>query len=217
MKRTASMAALALIVACGGTPASPFASTTITTGIATTGVSTTNGTATTSTTQAETTTTAAETTTTTAAPFGFDLDSIVPTPPAPLTGLDAVIAESPNDTLGAALTQSLRDAGVDLTGVTITVWPVSGTGTSLLMLAFDEAAQSYAAEDGGESADLLGTLMASPLIDAATITRVVVRYADADEQGPFVLVAVSTVEGMRASLAGGDAGEVLLSIERETP
>jgi len=171
------------------------------------------------TTTADTATTVAETTTTTIA-FFIDLDTIEPAPPAePATGVDALLGGAPDDSVSRALIAAIEEEAIDLTGVTITVWPVSATGESLLIVEFDETATGFA-EDDTIASLMISTLVSHPLIDDQAITRFVMKIAGTDEQGPYVFTFTASMEAMRASIVSGGSipeGEALFQLERGEP
>ena len=146
-----------------------------------------------------------DTTTTTAAGSDdfFALSAMVATAPAaPLVGVDALLGGPSDESVSRALIATATNAAVDLTGVDITVWPVTGTGESLLVIEFDEAASAYA-DDEAQGGDLFAVLLASPLIDDRSITRVVIRMRGTDEQGPYIFTFTAPTAAMRQNLATG--------------
>lgn len=161
-----------------------------------------------------------DTTTTTSSETAdfFDLSAVVATPPAaPLVGVDALLGGPADESVSRALIATATTAAVDLTGVEITVWPVTGTGESLLIIEFDEAASAYA-DDQGQGVDLFAVLLASPLIDDRSITRVVIRMHGTDEQGPYIFTFTAPTAAMRENLATGAAipeDQLLMELKRE--
>ena len=187
-----------LVVACGDDAGNPF---------------TTDGSGSSSTLPGDTTTTTASGT-----DDFFDLSAIVATAPAtPLVGVDALLGGPADESVSRALSATATDAAIDLTGVDITVWPVTGTGESLLVIEFAETAQAYA-DDEAQGGDLFAVLLASPLIDDRSITRVVIRMRGTDEQGPYVFTFTAPTAAMRENLATGASipeDELLMEIKRE--
>ena len=100
-------------------------------------------------------------------------------------GRRSLLGGPADESVSRALIATATTAAIDLTGVEITVWPVTGTGESLLIIEFDEAASAYA-DDEAQGGDLFAVLLASPLIDDRSITRVVIRMHGTDEQGPYI-------------------------------
>jgi len=215
MRLRGLLAAVLVLVAaaCGGNDASnPFdTSSTVPGGTTAGGTSTTAG---------ATSTTLPATTTTTLDPFLVDIYSIEPTPPTePATGVNALLGGAPDEGLGAVLAAGLEAEGIDLTGVTIGVWPIGSTGDSLLIVDFDETAGTYAADDDAGN-DLLIALLDDPLVDAAGITRLVMRIGGSDEEGAYVFTFTALVADLRQSLATGESlgeGEAYFQLERVEP
>lgn len=154
-----------------------------------------------------TTTTLPPTTTTTVDPFIIDIYSIDPTPPAePPTGVNALLGGPPDEITARVLLTDLEADGIDLTGVTIVVWPILSTGEALVVIEFGETALAYAEEDDPGTA-LIESILTHPLIDAQNITRLVMRIAGTDEEGPYVFTMTVRVDDMRHSLATGESLE----------
>lgn len=170
----------------------------------TTGPDTTTSGATSSST---TTTTAESTTTTTEAPADpFDpeyLLTIEPVPIPELEGAAAIIGGTPEWGLAAALTAELEATGLDLTGTRIEVRPVTGTGESLLVFWIDDTATALG-EDDTASDTLLATLLGSPILSQASITRFVLNFRSEDAEGPYVLTATAAVDKMLGAMENGE-------------
>lgn len=204
---------LALLVAasCGGDSSNPLSSTSTGAESTTIGVTTTN---------APTTTTLPPTTTTTVDPFLIDIYSVEPTPPLePATGVNALLGGAPDEIAAQVILSDLEADGIDLTGVTIVVWPILGTGESLVVLEFGETAGTYA-EDDDQATLLIESVLAHPVIDLQSITRLVMRIAGTDEEGPYVFTMTALVEDMLQSLATGvplAEGEAQFELERAEP
>jgi hypothetical protein len=126
-------------------------------------------------------------------------------PPLPTEGVDAFLGGSPDAYATAALTLDLEHAGVTLTGITLSVLPVTGTDASLLVMEVDD--DSFAAglpteEEGG---DLTTALLASPQLEAASITELVTVYRSEDEEGPFTMTFAVTIDALRQAAATGES------------
>lgn len=190
-----------LVVACGGETVNPFAT------------DGSGSTTTTTTLLGDTTTTSAE-----GIPDFFDLSSIEHIPPStPLVGVDALLGGPADGSVSLALRATVTAAAIDLTGVEITVWPVTGTGESLLLVEFDETASAFA-DTEGPGDDLFAILLASPLVDDRSITRVVIRMRGTDDQGPYIFTFTAPTAAMRENLATGAAippEQLLMQLERE--
>jgi hypothetical protein len=207
MRQRGPVVVLALLVAasCGGDSSNPLSSTS-------TGPE--------STTIAGTTTIAPPTTTTTVDPFLIDIYSIEPTPPSePPTGVNALLGGAPDEIATQVILSDLEADGIDLTGVTIFVWPILGTGESLVLIEFGETAGTYA-EDDDQATLLIESVLAHPVIDLQNVTRMVMRIAGTDEDGPYVFTMTALVEDMLQSLATGEPleeGEAHFELERVEP
>lgn len=118
---------------------------------------------------------------------------------------------APADTAAAeSFTSALQQAGVDLTGVEVWVFPVSGTGESLLVFEVDDRAQAAAGsaeDDGGET--LRRLLLSDPGLQAANVTRLVMNYHGTDDQGPFTMSFTLPISAIAE--AGGDITEDVLT------
>jgi hypothetical protein len=149
-------------------------------------------------------TTSEEPTTTTTEPLSLAAateamslsSSPAPPPPADL------LAGSPDVTASAELTAALETLGVDLTGVTVSVWPVWGTGDVLLVITVDDRAAAL--ESDTAVGDLvIPTLLASPTLDTAGVNRLVFCYEGSDDSGPYLFTITYPLDAVRAALANG--------------
>ncbi|MEX0826265.1 MAG: hypothetical protein WD184_05905 [Acidimicrobiia bacterium] len=176
--------------------------------------------ATTVTSSGPTTTTLPPTTTTTLDPFLVDIFSIEPMPPSePATGVNAVLGGPPDEIATLLILADLEDAGIDLTGIEIFVWPISGTGSSLVVIEFGDSAGLYA-EDDDQATLLVNSVLTHPVIAEQNITRMVLRIAGADEEGPYVFTMTALVADMLRSLSTGaslEEGEAQFELERPEP
>ena len=119
--------------------------------------------------------------------------------------------------MARALVAELEDADVDLTGIDIAVWPITGTGQSLLVLTIDDFATELA-EDDTVGDRLTTTLLFSPLLDDQSITRLVVNFPGSDEEGTFVFTYSVTVEVLRVAQENGTEvadDDILFQLVRE--
>ena len=191
-----------LLAACGGDAANPFSGSTTTVADGSTDG---NG--------------GDPTTTVLTSLFPVDPTSIEGTPPTQtFIGVDAVLGAGPDPTMGAALTAAGSTTGLDLTGVSISVWPITGTANSLLVIHFGPEAVVFSAPDGDPASALFNALLASPLIDDQSVTQLVIRIVGTDDEGPYTFLMTTSVAAMRNSLATGDdlpEGEVFFSLTRE--
>jgi hypothetical protein len=208
----------ALAAACSGEGASVFRSpettaaaplgTSSTVADATTTVTTHAGASTTaepSTSVASTSaTTVVETTTTTAESLPVIDEALMDSVPAAELpgGPEALMSGAPDEASAAALRAELQGSDVDLTGVDVWVWPVSGTGDVLLVIEGDDRASAFV-DDPQASDAVLRQLVESEVLDTAGVTRVVINYRGADEQGAFTFTVTMRLEVIRRSLSEG--------------
>lgn len=121
-----------------------------------------------------------------------------------------LLGGSPNYVATGVLTTALADAAIDVTGMEVLVWPVSGTSDVLLILEFDDSAAELAETD--LSSDALGEILFShPVIEEASVTRVVIRYRGSDEEGPFMLTFTAPLAEF---LSEAGVEDPVISIER---
>lgn len=203
---------LALLVAasCGGDSSNPLSTTSTGAESTTIVVTTTN---------APTTTTLPPTTTTTVDPFLIDIYSIEPTPPPEATGFNALLGGPPDEIATLLIISDLEDDGIDLTGIEILVWPISGTGESLVVIEFGDSAGLYA-EDDDQATLLVNSVLTHPVVAEQNITRMVLKIAGTDEEGPYVFTMTALVEAMLRSLSTGaslEEGEAQFELERPEP
>lgn len=138
-------------------------------------------------------------------------------PETEVTGSDLTLGGSPDGASAAAISRALEAAGFDLTGVEISVLPITGMDAALLVLdATDEAESLAAGGDGGEA--FVKALLAAPEIKEASITQLVMTYRGADEQGPYVATSTISIATIEAALASGtNIGDQLkVQIDRST-
>jgi hypothetical protein len=91
---------------------------------------------------------------------------------------------------------------VDLTGVEVWVWPVSGTGDVLLVIEGDDRAAAFA-DDPQTSNAVLRRLVQSDVLDTAGVTRVVIVYRGTDGEDPFTFTVTMPLGAIRRSLREG--------------
>jgi hypothetical protein len=140
---------------------------------------------------------------TTEAPPTIDEELIRSVPAAPLPdGPDVLLGGAPNETAAASLLAELAGTGIDLSGLEIWIWPVSGSEDVLLVLEATENASGLA-DDSGTTEVLLPALVGSSVLDTAGVTRIVVNYRGVDEEGPYTFTATYPLDAVRASLEAG--------------
>jgi hypothetical protein len=142
---------------------------------------------------------------------GGDAEGLDDLSPLPTAGPGVYLGGSPDDYAAAVLTSGLEEAGVDLTGITLHVLPVTGVGASLLVLEVGDAYAESSLLTGEEGEDITGALLALPELEAAAITELVVVYRGVDEEGPFTMTFVVSIDALeRAYATAGDLGDDLL-------
>ncbi|MEX2419545.1 MAG: hypothetical protein WD652_04130 [Acidimicrobiia bacterium] len=212
MRQRGLVVVLTLVVAaCGGGDGSsnPLDTTSTAPGATSIATTTTNA----------PTTTLPPTTTTTVDPFLVDIYSIEPTPSPEATGVNAVLGGPPDEIATRLILADLEDDGIDLTGVEIYVWPISGTGESLVVIEFGDSAGLYA-EDDDQATLLVNSVLTHPVVAEQNITRLVLKIAGTDEEGPYVFTMTALVEDMLRSLSTGaslEEGEAQFELERPEP
>lgn len=117
-------------------------------------------------------------------------------------GSEALLSGAPNEAAAAALLAELGETGVDLLGVEVWVWPVSGTSDALLVLEADDDAAGLA-EDPGAADALLPAIVESSVLDTAGVTRIVINYRGVDGDGPYTFTATFSLDAARAAMRGG--------------
>lgn len=138
-----------------------------------------------------------------------------PAPPDfPAEGSDLTLGGAPDTSTAAAIRAGLEEAGMVLDGITLSVLPVSGTGTSLLVIeASDEYLETSLAEDD-DGTDMSGVLLDLPAVENASISALVTIYRGSDEQGPFTMTfAVSMSDLREAHQAGTDLEDDQLVVQ----
>ncbi len=132
-------------------------------------------------------------------------------PQAPTEGPDVYLGGSPDVYAAAAISLGLGEAGVDLTGITLSVLPITGIDASLLVMELgdEDAIGGLLTPEAG--ADITGALLALPEIETASITELVMVYRGVDEEGPFALTFAVSIDALReAYQTGADLGDALL-------
>jgi hypothetical protein len=197
---------LVMVAGCGGGSGESV----VTTGPGATSIAGTS-------TSGPTTTTLPPTTTTTVDPLLVDIFSIEPIPPSePPTGVNALLGGAPDEVAALLIVRDLEGEGIALTGVTIAMWPISGTGESLIVIEFDESAGEFA-EDDDQSGLLFERILAHPVLDEQNTTRLVLRIVGVDEDGPYVFTMTANLEDMRQAIATGEPledGAMQFGLER---
>lgn len=132
-------------------------------------------------------------------------------PSVPTEGTDAYLGGSPDAYSAAAITLGLEEAGVELTGITLSVLPIGGMDASLLVLEVGDAYFDPGFLTEAKGADITGALLALPEIGTASIAELVTIYRGVDEEGPFSMTFAVSIDALReASVTGGELGDALV-------
>lgn len=138
-------------------------------------------------------------------------DGVEELPPIPAEGVDAYLGGSPDGVAAAAITLGLEQAGIDLSGITLSVLPITGADASLLVMELGEGYLDSGLPTEAEGSEITGALLALPEIESAAITELVTVYRGVDEEGPFTLTFVVPMDALRdAYESGGALGDALL-------
>ncbi|MGD2103435.1 MAG: hypothetical protein PVG83_14480 [Acidimicrobiia bacterium] len=138
-------------------------------------------------------------------------------PPLPSEGPSAYVGGSPHTLAAIGIARGLEEAGVDLSGISLSVLPINGTGASLLVMeTTDEYLDSaLATEEEGSNATV--DLLALPEIENASIEELVTIYRGVDEEGPYTLTFAVSVEDLRHAQETGselDDEQLLVQVDR---
>lgn len=117
-------------------------------------------------------------------------------------GLDSLLGGSPDTNAARAIEVDLVAAGLDLTGLQVYVWPVTGTRRSILVLEIDDTATALA-EDDTASVVLIETLLDSQVLEEVNIPQLVINYRLTENGEPFVFTISVPIEDLRIGLAEG--------------
>ena len=127
-------------------------------------------------------------------------------PPLPPDSLDAYLGTSPDAYAARVISLGLEEAGVDLTGITLSVLPVTGVDASLLVLEIGDEYVGSGLLSETAGADITGALLTLPELDTASVSELVIVYRGVDEQGPFTMTFAVSINALRdAYAAGGEA------------
>jgi hypothetical protein len=128
-------------------------------------------------------------------------------------GSAALLVGGPNYFASTLLVTDLESEGLDLSGIEILIWPIGGTGRSMLVITLSEDAAALA-EGEGDSEALFLALFDHPLIDELSVTQFAMNVTGMDDEGRFVFTYTASVEETRGALSGeADDDEVEPSIQ----
>ena len=106
---------------------------------------------------------------------------------------------TPDTRSAAAIADDLAAGGIDLTGVEVWVFPVTGSDERLLVFSVNPAAAGLSEDPTG--GNLFEVLAAAPSLPDSGITRFVLNYYDSDDQGEFVLTTTVPMDLLLDSIA----------------
>jgi hypothetical protein len=137
---------------------------------------------------------------------------------SPVEDAGLILGGAPNATAAALIADQMEQAGVDLSNLQIQVLPITGTGTSVLVMEVSE--ENLLSPDGDQSGELNLAISDLPGIEEAHITHLVVITSGESEQGSYVmttLVAIADLERAESSGEELTIGENLFIQVEETP
>ena len=157
-------------------------------------------------------------------PFDFDefLAAVVESEPVLLDneaiGSDLILGGSPDTVSAAAITRGLEDAGVDLSGIEVSVLPITGRDASLVVFEVTNEDEVVISGEGQSDDDdaFMKTLLAMPEVEEASITELVTIYRGVDDQGSFVVTFTVSISALEEALASGSeiGDDMLVQVER---
>lgn len=137
-----------------------------------------------------------------------DVDDVSP---LPNEAVDAYLGGTPDVFAATLITRGLEEAGIDLTGITISVLPITGLEASLLVMEVGDEYVASGLPSESDGSDITGALLGLPQIESAAIAELVTVYRGVDEDGPFAMTFAVSMDDLRDTYAvGSDLGEALL-------
>jgi hypothetical protein len=113
-----------------------------------------------------------------------------------------LLAGTPDRDSAAAILANLEKAGVDTTGLSLYVMPVTGQSGTLAYAVLDTSA-GFTFTGGGAAnplPELFGSLVNGPPVDDANVTQVAIEYRD--QTGKRLGVLTASTEVIREFIAG---------------
>lgn len=135
----------------------------------------------------------------------------------PADPLDLLLAGPPDDVAAQAVRADLDTTGLDLTGVEVWVWPVTGLDEPLLVVEVTDEAAGLAEVEGAAD-QLIIALLQSPAVEAAGTGRLALHYRGGDPEGTYVFTYTAEIDVLQAALdsgAGLSGEEGLIQLTRE--
>lgn len=113
-----------------------------------------------------------------------------------------------SDTIAAdAIAAELQAAGIDMTGVRVSVWPLTGDGRTFLVLNVTEETPLFSGSEEGAGANLEDTLFSALVngraVREARVGRFAFRFTGQVEQEPLEVVFAVTMEDIEESVRTG--------------
>lgn len=132
-------------------------------------------------------------------------------PPVPTDALNAYLGGTPDAYAATAIALGLQDAGVELGDIALSVLPIGGIEASLLVLEIGDEYLGSGLLSEAAGASITDALLTLPEIETAAITQLVTLYRGTDEEGPFTMTFLVSIDALRqAHATGGDVGDSLL-------
>jgi hypothetical protein len=131
-------------------------------------------------------------------PVGLRVDGTEPAgPPSGFSPLDG----APDRAAAARLAAAFENVGIDMTQITVWVWPAVADISGILVLEVIETAPALQ-ESGGADA-MVGALFGSDVLREAGVGEVSVVYRGRDPQGPFSITLTTGVDALRTAWEAG--------------
>lgn len=129
---------------------------------------------------------------------------------------DGLLGGAPDDIAVSMIRTRLEAAGVDMSGITVSVLPVSGMDGSLLLFEVGDEYLESALITDEEGEDMTAELLTLAEIETARVAKVVTVYRRVDEGGSFSMSFAVSLDAFReAHETNGDlGGELRVQLDR---
>lgn len=104
-----------------------------------------------------------------------------------------------DDIATEALVGELTEAGYDLTGMRVTVYP-AGSAPSFMLFETDDSSALVNADDGGDA--FVMALLESPVLADSGVEQLVMQHSGTDDEGPFVITFLIPLDELRSAADG---------------
>ncbi len=113
----------------------------------------------------------------------------------------------------AALQRELDAAGIDLTGLTVLIYPLD-SAESFVFIGSDDSTALLSSDDGGEG--FVELLLDSPTLERSSVEQVVMQHTGNDEEGTFVMSIIVSLADIERGMATGEdiTDRLLVQMER---